>query len=197
MTGAKLPSWNPQTSTPIDAPSESALAISALSGTTTDPVIRNRNTMVPSAMISAAQRRAAEQGGREVEGARVAAGHPRLAEPGILQRGPFCADRGHDIDAVGGIDPHHGAPGVAGLDGIADRFDTGYVGYRLGPPPASASVSVTSATRGLVASGKCLARASRNACWVDDAGSASALVFARRSDASGLRAAPAAARTPP
>ena len=47
----RWPSWNTQTSTPSDAASEITLVSSALTGTTTEPVMRNSSTRHATATI--------------------------------------------------------------------------------------------------------------------------------------------------
>ena len=142
---------------------------------------------MPRAMISAAHGALPSS---EFEKSTVRASEPvtqAAPSPSSCSGGALGPDGVHDVDAVCRVDAHHRAPGVA-RPRPACR-STRHRRCRLPPTPRSRrlpALSVTSATRGLVASGNRSERASRKACCVDDAGRASTLVLASRSDASGL-----------
>ena len=69
---SRWPSWKTQTSTPSEAPSETTLISSALTGITTEPVMRNSRTRVPSATRPIAIRRPCQQRVGEVHAAPAA-----------------------------------------------------------------------------------------------------------------------------
>ena len=106
-SAGRCPSWNTQTSAPNVAPSDSTFITIALTGSTTEPVIRNSSTNVATTMIAMAQRQAIRDRVAEVDDlGRVAADRTakrrverraRAARP-PARSAPLVSPSGCDLD---------------------------------------------------------------------------------------------------
>ena len=183
MSSAKLPYWKPQTRIPSEPPSDSVLIRRALSGTTSDPVIRNSIVIVPSTRISSANGAPRMS---ESEKSMVRASVPVTSAVNSGRSARICfttSTPSWGSSCTSALQPPPRSSGAATASTLSILLTC------CAQASASASLSVTSSTRGLAANGNSSCTVVTKVYCVDDSGVTSTLVLAMRSDRAGAASA--------